>query len=219
MENIKEYLQDQVKEKGVVDMIMEMKVEMEDADIINKYDGDWERIGRYGLTEDFIERHIEKIEWREVSMASKLSIEFCEKYYEKINWHTMSYNWNRITEDFVWRFRNELDMTSVIICGNIGRDFCLKISNMVNWDDVSRKFWGVHNTFVLHLFSDLLDWTQVFINNTDLDSDFYRLYSNRANWYIVMGAINARHSYELNGTDSEYESEDEDESESEDYSE
>ena len=58
---------------------------------INNFVVDWFYISKHQkLSEEFIEKYIDKVNWDCISINQKLSEEFIEKYIDKVNWHYIS---------------------------------------------------------------------------------------------------------------------------------
>ena len=74
-----------VFEKGITDIIIDYKIEVEEAYIIEKNNNDWYKISKNEkLNEDFMNKYSDKLFWHEISKSQKLSENFITKYYNKI---------------------------------------------------------------------------------------------------------------------------------------
>ena len=68
---------------------------------INNFVVDWNYISKnQKLSEEFIEKYIDKVNWDCISINQKLSEEFIEKHYDKVNWHYIS-QFEKVSESFI----------------------------------------------------------------------------------------------------------------------
>ena len=68
---------------------------------INNFVVDWRYISKnQKLSEEFIEKYIDKVNWDCISINQKLSEEFIEKYIDKVNWHYIS-QFEKVSESFI----------------------------------------------------------------------------------------------------------------------
>ena len=67
---------------------------------IDNFEVDWVYISVYQkLSEEFIEKYIDKVDWYYISKYQKLSEEFIEKYIDKVNWFCIS-KYQTLSEEF-----------------------------------------------------------------------------------------------------------------------
>jgi hypothetical protein len=68
---------------------------------------DWFDISRYQkLSEEFIERHSDKLNWFDISICQKLSEEFIEKYSDKVDWDWIS-TYQKLSKEFMEKFSDK----------------------------------------------------------------------------------------------------------------
>ena len=68
---------------------------------IDNFEVDWDYISVYQkLSEEFIEKYIDKVDWWYISKYQKLSEEFIEKYIDKLNWYCIS-KYQTLSEKFI----------------------------------------------------------------------------------------------------------------------
>ena len=69
----------------------------------------WPDISAYQeLSEEFIERNKDKVDWNNISTYQKLSEDFIERNADRVNWQLIS-KYQFLTEDFIARNRDRLD--------------------------------------------------------------------------------------------------------------
>ena len=75
---------------------------------IDNFDVDWGYIPQYQkLSEEFIEKHIDKVYWNNISQYQKLSEEFIEKHCDKVYWCFIS-QYQKLSEEFIEKHKNKL---------------------------------------------------------------------------------------------------------------
>ena len=83
------------------------------------------------MSEDFIEKNKDEVNWHYISMYRKLSEEFIEKYQDKVNWHDIS-TYQKLSEEFVDRFNDKVDWIYISAYQTLSDEFIEKHQLSVN---------------------------------------------------------------------------------------
>ena len=98
-------------------------IELKDGEIIEMYKDNWMKISGYQkLSEEFIERHKDKVDWIRISIFQKLSEEFIERHQDKVNWKLISGN-QKLSEDFIERHQDKVDWYVISGYQKLSEDF------------------------------------------------------------------------------------------------
>jgi len=80
----------------------------QDLEIEDLTDEDWGNISDHvDLSEDFIEKHSDKVYWYYISECQKLSEPFIEKYSDKVDWAYIS-RYQKLSENFIEKHSDKL---------------------------------------------------------------------------------------------------------------
>ena len=91
------------------------------------------------LSEEFIERHANKLRWSELAEHQVLSEAFIEKHIEKFD----DYDWAKVaqhqvlSEEFIERHINSINWNHICWYQRLSIDFIERFNNKVNWDGIS----------------------------------------------------------------------------------
>jgi hypothetical protein len=93
---------------------------------------EWHYISIYqSLTENFIEKHSDKLIWDDISVYQQLSDEFIEKYIVKVNWYYICL-FQSLSEEFIRKHINKMDVGWLIHNMKISQELRLKIKKEFN---------------------------------------------------------------------------------------
>ena len=109
-------------------------------EFIDKYKDkvDWFWVSKYQtLSEKFIEKHSDKIDWFWVSKYQTLSEGFIEKYKDKIDWFYIS-QYQKLSEEFIEKYCDKVDWDYISKYQKLSEKFIEKYSNKVYWGYISR---------------------------------------------------------------------------------
>jgi len=104
---------------------------------IEKYQDqvNWIYISEYQkLSESFIEKHQDKVDWYCISICQKLSESFIEKHKDKVNWYYIS-KYQKLSESFIERFRNKLNMYHISMYQKLSIEFRKKYHLQIGKDN------------------------------------------------------------------------------------
>jgi hypothetical protein len=86
----------------------------------------WEGVSKQQLSEKFIIKYQEKLNWKNISEYQKLSKDFISKYYHRyLNFYYLSRNVN-LTEEIIEEFKNDLYWDQLSLYQNFSLDFLIK---------------------------------------------------------------------------------------------
>jgi hypothetical protein len=88
------------------------------------------------LSEDFIEKYQDRLDWKYISKNSKLSEAFIEKFKDKVNWIYISYN-QILSEAFIEKFQDKVNWLNISKRQILSEAFIDKYYHAVNWDCIS----------------------------------------------------------------------------------
>ena len=109
-------------------------------DFIEKYADkiDWNAISIYQkLSEDFIDKHTNKVYWSAISRYQKLSEDFIDKHTDKVDWNCIS-RYQKLSEDFIDKHTNKVYWSAISIYQKLSEDFIDKHTDRVYWDYISK---------------------------------------------------------------------------------
>lgn len=68
----------------------------------------WEMISTLDLSEEFVRKHYEDLNWYSVSRNPNLSAKFLEEYEDKLNWAYVIHNNKHVTKEMKERHKDEI---------------------------------------------------------------------------------------------------------------
>src|SRR5574344_137783 len=89
------------------------------------------------LSEEFIDKHKDKVYWGYISQYQKLSEEFIEKHCDKVEWVYISMN-QKLSEKFIKKYIDKVDWGCISIYQTLSEEFIEKHIDKVNWSYISR---------------------------------------------------------------------------------
>ena len=100
-------------------------------------DGAWNLVSAYQiLSEPFMEKYQDKINWFSISKYQVLSEPFIEKYIDKLNLDYISKN-QKLSETFIEKFQDKVDWNNISTYQKLSEDFIDKFKNKVDWYSIS----------------------------------------------------------------------------------
>ena len=116
---------------------------------------DWYNISKYQkLSEELIEKHIDKIDWDCISKYQTLSEDFIEKYIDKVYWYFIS-KCQKLSELFIEKHYNKINWVNISIFQTLSEEFIEKHYNKVNWNCIfqwqilSKEFLQKHKNKII----------------------------------------------------------------------
>ena len=140
------------------------------------------------LSEDFIERNKDRVDWECISINQKLSEDFIERNKDWVDWDCISY-YQKLSEDFIERYKDRVWWTWISRYQKLSEDFRAKHNLSVSenswlYTDRETKREAIKNCGLYEL--------------DELDGDYVVAYKGiRSDNY---SQFNFQYKYELGGT-------------------
>lgn len=97
---------------------------------------DWHVVSFYQvLSEDFIDRNSDKVDWKNISNGQKLSEEFIEKYIDKVSMTDICFK-QKLSESFMEKHANILDWHSVSCYQDVSKKFIIKHADKIHFESM-----------------------------------------------------------------------------------
>lgn len=100
---------------------------------------------RQVLSENFIAKYADKIDWHVVSFYQVLSEDFIDRNYDKVDWNSIS-SGQDLSEKFIEKHIDRVNMTGICFKQKLSESFMEKHAGILDWygvscfQDVSKKF-------------------------------------------------------------------------------
>lgn len=109
------------------------------------------------LSETFIEKFKDKIDWYGVCNNQKLSEDFIRKYQDKVDWETISYR-QKLSEEFIEEFSHKLDWQCISEEQNLSKEFIIKHFNKLDTDSlfINKNFKLVPISYIMKYNDDVI---------------------------------------------------------------
>ncbi|BAE47704.1 hypothetical protein G8S49_06410 [Clostridium botulinum C] len=78
-------------------------------ELINSKLNNWNEISSQDLSEEFMDKYQDILDWKYISVYQNLSESFSEKYQDKLNWKIIC-KFQELPESFVNKYKNELNL-------------------------------------------------------------------------------------------------------------
>ena len=138
------------------------------------------------LSELFIEKHCDKVNWYLISKYQTLSEEFIEKHKDKVYWYNIS-RYQTLSEDFIEKHCDEVDWYRISEYQKLSEDFIEKLSedfiekykDKLNWWYIS-KYQKLSESFIEKHY-DKVDWYNI-SRYQKLSESFIKKYSDKVDW-------------------------------------
>lgn len=165
--------------------------------------------------EDFFENIGCIVDWKSMCQFSKLKEDFLRKHIEKIEWKYVSANVNIIfSEDFIFEFKDKLNVTTIILrkknsssseyVQQFSIGFIESIQKYVNWFVISGRY-DLSENFI-DKFIDDLDLRRV-ISRVNLSDEFIKKHESKLRYYVLSEKEKIRqvlnHGYTIIGKNKE----------------
>ena len=92
----------------------------------------WYFLSKFKLSEEFIEKYQDKVNWNNVSQFQSLSEKFMEKHFDKLNSKLIS-EYQVLSESFIERHKNDLDWNNISKYQALSESFIERYSFKLDW--------------------------------------------------------------------------------------
>ena len=107
------------------------------------------------LSEDFIGKHADKVDWIYISMRQHLSEDFIGKHADEVDWNYISVH-QKLPEDFIGKHADEVDWIYISKYQKLSKDFIEKYADKVNWNYIS-VYQKLSEDFI-EKYADKVNW-------------------------------------------------------------
>ncbi len=110
----------------------------------NKYFNDhlWKMVcGWQVLSEDFIRKFADKVDWHSISSHQEISENFIREFQDKVDWKMISQKKN-LSEDFIREFQDKFNWYLLVSCHSPSEEFLREFQNrfhLSHWESISGK--------------------------------------------------------------------------------
>lgn len=128
------------------------------------------------LSDNFIRRYSDKIDWKIFSVAYELTFTQLEEFADKIDWKAMS-KLRDLNPNFIEAFQEKLDWRCVSKYSELTEDFIERFDSKVDWEKIS-QYQMLSKIFILK-FSEKIDFYALLRSENRPDNSFlYELLKN-----------------------------------------
>lgn len=204
--------------KRVIGKILNVNSSLEDLHRF-KHLLDWDSISRSSMTDEFIDRFSNDLNWDIISEISNITVDFLDKYYVRLNITIISRR-DDLTIDVIERLKDDVDWNIVGKRKDIPFSFIRDNYSRIDWDILSRRqdltlgfieehynklHWGYVSSFdklserIIRKFKDKVDWGRI-SSRGGLSIQFLEEFEDRIAWdnlnanYFKNGKFIARFS-------------------------
>jgi hypothetical protein len=136
------------------------------------------------LSEEFIERHKDRVNWDCISQYQTLSEDFIERNEDRVNWYWIS-QFQTLSEEFIERYKNRVDWHWISRHQTLSEEFIERNKYLVEWVWISR-YQSLSEEFI-EKNKNLVDWCWISIYQI-LSEEFrskHNLTISKHNWLYV----------------------------------
>jgi len=108
---------------------------------------DWNSISEFqNLSENFIREFQDKLDWNSISEFQKLSENFIREFQNKVNWFYIS-EFQKLSENFIREFQDKVNWFFISCNQKLSENFIREFQDKVNWERIS-EFQKLSENFV-----------------------------------------------------------------------
>lgn len=149
---------------------------------INFTEEEWITISSYQyLSEAFIKKHKDKVNWGYISANQTLSEAFIEKYKDRVSWNYISI-FQKLSEDFMEKYEDRVSWYYISIFQKLSEEFIYKYKEKISHPSCLRKYYReryikYNNTLVLFSihtnanYGIILEWKKPGFNISSIPSN------------------------------------------------
>lgn len=95
----------------------------------------WDKLSKAPLTEDYIRKNADKLNWDLISQYQNLSEDFIREFRSELDWFFISRN-QKLSESFIREFQNRVSWSGISEHQTLSEDFIVEFQNKVQWDKI-----------------------------------------------------------------------------------
>ena len=133
------------------------------------------------LSEEFIVRHADRLDWYYISMYQKLSESFIERHCEFVNWHSIS-ECQKLSEEFIERNADRVDWGCICKYQKLSEKFIERHADRVAWGCISCR-QKLSEAFI-ERYADRVNWDYISASQK-LSEEFIERNADRVVWGYI----------------------------------
>lgn len=130
------------------------------------------------ISEAFFERHIDRVDWNGLCRNTNLSDEFFERHIDRVHWYDLCYN-PSVSEEFFEKYIDKINWKSLCFNDTISQSFFERHVDKVEWD-----FLGVNTPYESFLEQHIDKLTSP-IRNSNLSLSFIEKHEHKIDWNTI----------------------------------
>ena len=139
----------------------------------------WELISKYQvLSEKFIEKYADKVNWDLITIYQTLSEGFIEKFKDKINWELVS-QYQPLSEGFMEKYKDKVRWLVISTVQSLTEDFMERNKDRIYWMAISMH-QELSEGFI-EKYADKVDWSMISIYQR-LSEGFIEKHKDKLDW-------------------------------------
>lgn len=138
------------------------------------------------LTEEFMEKYIDFLDWKIIVKWVPLKEAFIEKHADLLTWDYVLLHQRTISDDFILKHKNDFTKWNYLgIHRETSIDLAHKLEDKINWSAFSSE--AKMNDNFIREFKDKLDWTRISIRYARIFTEqFMREMFDYIDWYYLI---------------------------------
>ncbi len=133
------------------------------------------------LSESFIRKFKDKVNWWYVSMNQKLSESFIKEFKDKVNWYHIS-RYQNLSESFIREFKDKIDWSTISIYQKLSESFIREFKDNIYWPHIS-GYQKLSEPFIRE-FKDNVYWPYI-SKYQKLSESFIREFKDEVDWLYI----------------------------------
>lgn len=132
------------------------------------------------LSEEFIRKYKDHVDWKDVSTFQILSEEFIREFSGRVDWECIA-ECQVLSEEFIREYVDHLDWRTISFSQKLSEHFIEEFEHLVHWDGVSMQ--QLSEDFIRR-HADKVDWTRISLKQK-LSEDFIAEFEHRVKWKYI----------------------------------
>ena len=133
------------------------------------------------LSEEFIERNADRVDWYYISVYQKLSESFIERHCEFVHWHSIS-AYQKLSEEFIDRNADRVCWGRICEYQKLSEEFIACNADRVVWDWISVR-QKLSEEFI-ERYADRMYWDYISVSQK-LSEEFIDRNADRVDWLRI----------------------------------
>jgi phosphoribosylanthranilate isomerase len=133
------------------------------------------------LSEDFIRKFKNKVNWHNISIHQKLSEDFIREFKDEIDWYYISM-YQKLSESLIREFKDEVNWYYISRHQKLSENFIKKFKDRVHWNRIS-EYQKLSENFIRES-KDKVSWYCIPVYQK-LSEDFIKEFKDRVDWHYI----------------------------------